>query len=70
MMEYHSSKDPSVATKIFELGLKRFSLEIEYVTKYLDFLISINDEGSEYIYFFKYNLINGNNFKNRCKSII
>ena len=63
MMEYHSSKDPSVATKIFELGLKRFSLEIEYVTKYLDFLISINDEGSEYIYFFKYNLINSNNLK-------
>lgn len=48
MMEYHSSKDASVATKIFELGLKRFAGEIDYVLKYLDFLISINDEGSEY----------------------
>lgn len=48
MMEYHSSKDASVATKIFELGLKRFASEIDYVMKYLDFLININDEGSEY----------------------
>ncbi|TIA80085.1 hypothetical protein E3P98_02868 [Wallemia ichthyophaga] len=45
-MEYHSSKDASVATKIFELGLKRFAGEIDYVLKYLDFLISINDEGN------------------------
>ncbi|TIB95397.1 Suf-domain-containing protein [Wallemia mellicola] len=46
MMEYHSSKDSSVATKIFELGLKRFTTEIDYVIKYLDFLININDEGN------------------------
>ncbi|TIA89122.1 hypothetical protein E3P99_02198 [Wallemia hederae] len=46
MMEYHSSKDASVATKIFELGLKRFAGEIDYVLKYLDFLININDEGN------------------------
>lgn len=45
-MEYHCTKAPDVATKIFELGLKVFSDNPDYVLRYLGFLISINDENS------------------------
>ncbi|WVF72119.1 hypothetical protein IAT40_006931 [Kwoniella sp. CBS 6097] len=44
MMEYHSNKDSAVAIRIFELGLKLFSEEVEYVIKYLQFLLSVNDD--------------------------
>lgn len=47
MMEYHSNKDSSVAIRIFELGWKLFSEEVEYVVRYLQFLLSINDDTSE-----------------------
>jgi cleavage stimulation factor subunit 3 len=52
MMEYHANKDSAVAIRIFELGLKLFSVEVDYVTKYLQFLLSINDDTSEYSGFF------------------
>nr|XP_019042697.1 hypothetical protein I302_08402 [Kwoniella bestiolae CBS 10118]OCF21627.1 hypothetical protein I302_08402 [Kwoniella bestiolae CBS 10118] len=44
MMEYHSNKDSAVAIRIFELGLKLFSDDVEYVTKYLQYLLSVNDD--------------------------
>ncbi|ORY33805.1 hypothetical protein BCR39DRAFT_519303 [Naematelia encephala] len=44
MMEYHSNKDASVAIRIFELGWKLFAEEVEYVVRYLQFLLSINDD--------------------------
>lgn len=47
MMEYHCSKDTVVATKVFELALKTFPENETLVVRYLDFLISINDEKSE-----------------------
>lgn len=47
MMEYHWNKEPKVATNVFELGLKLFSEEVDYVVRYLDFLISINDDTSK-----------------------
>ena len=46
-MEYHCSDDKSVASRIFEKGLDTFGDEIEFVLRYLGFLISINDENSE-----------------------
>ncbi|KAJ1309611.1 hypothetical protein OPQ81_006383 [Rhizoctonia solani] len=46
LMEYHCTKAPDVATKIFELGLKVFSDNPDYVLRYLGFLISINDENN------------------------
>jgi hypothetical protein len=46
-MEYHCSKDANVAKRIYENGLTYFADEIEYVDRYLGFLISINDESSE-----------------------
>ncbi|WVR05236.1 hypothetical protein IAU60_002248 [Kwoniella sp. DSM 27419] len=44
MMEYHSNKDSAVAIRIFELGLKLFSEDADYVIKYLQFLLSVNDD--------------------------
>jgi hypothetical protein len=45
-MEYHTTKDRAVASRIFEKGLEAFGKEIEFVLRYLGFLISINDENS------------------------
>jgi cleavage stimulation factor subunit 3 len=45
-MEYHCTKNATVATKIFEKGLEIFPDEIDFVLRYLGFLISINDETS------------------------
>ena len=49
LMEYHcGNKDVQVASRIFEKGMELFSDEVEYVLRYLGFLISINDENSQY----------------------
>ena len=45
-MEYHCFDDRAVACRIFEKGLDYFG-EIDYVLRYLNFLISINDENSK-----------------------
>lgn len=42
-MELRNDK-PDIATKIFEIGLKRFSVNSEYIKEYIDFLIRINDD--------------------------
>lgn len=47
-MEYHCTKAADVATKIFEIGLKQFGDLIDFVVRYLGFLISINDENSTF----------------------
>lgn len=48
LMEYHCSDDKSVASRIFEKGLDLFGDEVEFVLRYLGFLISVNDENSAY----------------------
>lgn len=48
LMEYHCTKAADVATKIFEIGLKQFGDLIDFVVRYLGFLISINDENSTF----------------------
>ena len=48
LMEYHSFDDKQVASRIFEKGLEQFGDEIDYVLRYLGFLISINDGNSEW----------------------
>jgi len=45
-MEYHCSNEKNVASRIFEKGLELFSNEVDFVLRYLGFLISINDENS------------------------
>jgi len=47
MLEYHSNKEAAVAIKIWDLGLKRFPDEVDFVIKHLQFLLSINDDTSE-----------------------
>ena len=44
-MEYHCNKDDTstgVASRIFEKGLEIYGDEIEFVLRYLGFLISVN----------------------------
>lgn len=48
-MEYHNSKDATVAGRVFELGLKSFADDPAYVCEYLDFLIQLNDDNSKLI---------------------
>ena len=67
-MEYHCSDDKSVASHIFEKGLDTFGDEIEFVLRYLGFLISITDENSE-ASMFRPSSSTYNNFV-RCKSLI
>ena len=68
LMEYHCSDDKSVASRIFEKGLDTFGDEIEFVLRYLGFLISINDENSG-AFMFLSSFWTYNNF-GRCKSLI
>lgn len=46
------NKDPVVAGKIFEVGLKTFPMNedsqaVGYVLQYLDFLMCLNDDNSK-----------------------
>ena len=54
LMEYHCSDDRGVASRIFEKGMDTFGDEIEFVLRYLGFLISINDKNSAYARFSKF----------------
>jgi cleavage stimulation factor subunit 3 len=47
-VEYHITKKTAVASRIFEKGLEQFGDEIEYVLRYLQFLISVNDDNSQF----------------------
>ncbi|KAJ8102479.1 hypothetical protein POJ06DRAFT_244736 [Lipomyces tetrasporus] len=44
LMEYHHNKGPEIASKIFEIGLRRFVDTVAFVEQYLDFLIMTNDD--------------------------
>jgi hypothetical protein len=45
--EYHLTKDLRTPTRIFEKALETFTDEVDLVSHYLGFLLSINDENSE-----------------------
>lgn len=42
LMEYYCSKDKDIAFRIFELGLKKFGGNPEYVKCYVDYLSHLN----------------------------
>ncbi|KAK0184254.1 hypothetical protein F5146DRAFT_938870 [Armillaria mellea] len=46
LMEFHCTNDKNIASRIFEKGLHTFATEIEFILRYLVFLISINDENN------------------------
>lgn len=42
LMEYYCSKDQNIAFRIFELGLKKFPTEQDYIMAYVDYLSHLN----------------------------
>ncbi|EIM85352.1 Suf-domain-containing protein, partial [Stereum hirsutum FP-91666 SS1] len=46
LMEYHCNKESGVAARIFEKGLETFGDQPEFVSHYLMFLLSINDDNN------------------------
>jgi len=51
LTEYYCSKDKSVAFKIFELGLKKFSNSAEFILAYLDYLSHLNEDNNTRVLF-------------------
>jgi cleavage stimulation factor subunit 3 len=51
LMEFYVNKDPTVAGKIFELGMKTFNIAQDkhaavFICRYIDFLVCLNDDNN------------------------
>nr|CAG4640671.1 EOG090X026K [Eulimnadia texana] len=51
LMEYYCTKDRNIAFKIFELGLKKFKNQSEYLLAYVDFLTHLNEDNNTRVLF-------------------
>ncbi|XP_003741616.1 cleavage stimulation factor subunit 3 [Galendromus occidentalis] len=51
LMEYNCSKDTTIAVKIFELGLKKYGGNSDYVLAYIDYLSHQNDDSNTRVLF-------------------
>lgn len=51
LMEHFCQKDKNVACKIFELGLKKFPHEINFILAYIEFLKNLNEENNTRVLF-------------------
>lgn len=51
LMEYYCSKDKNIAFRIFELGLKKFGDNPEYVSSYIDYLSHLNEDNNTRVLF-------------------
>jgi len=51
LMEYYSSKDNKVAFKIFDLGLRKFGKNTDYILAYLDYLSHLNEDNNTRVLF-------------------
>nr|CAG4643764.1 EOG090X026K [Lepidurus arcticus] len=51
LMEYMCSKDKTIAFKIFELGLKKFSDNADYLSGYVDYLSHLNEDNNTRVLF-------------------
>ncbi|XP_046383403.1 protein suppressor of forked isoform X1 [Ischnura elegans] len=51
LMEYYCSKDKNIAFRIFELGLKKFGNDPEYVLCYIDYLSHLNEDNNTRVLF-------------------
>ncbi|XP_036595701.1 cleavage stimulation factor subunit 3-like [Trichosurus vulpecula] len=51
LMEYYCHKDNSIAFNIFELGLKKYGDDPEYILAYIDYLSHQNDENKTRVLF-------------------
>ncbi|KAI9481634.1 MAG: hypothetical protein EXX96DRAFT_219923 [Benjaminiella poitrasii] len=46
LMEYHNSKDATIAGKVFSLGQKTYGDHPDFICQYLEFLIQMNDDNN------------------------
>ena len=44
LMEYYCTKNKEIAFRIFELGLKKFPDDADYIMAYVDYLSHLNGE--------------------------
>ncbi|ODN04266.1 Cleavage stimulation factor subunit 3 [Orchesella cincta] len=51
LMEYYCSKDQNIAFRIFELGLKKFPDDVDYVMSYVEYLSHLNEENNTRVLF-------------------
>lgn len=51
LMEYYCTKDPNIAFKIFDLGLKRFKHQSDYLLSYVEFLAQLNEDNNTRVLF-------------------
>nr|CAD7569317.1 unnamed protein product [Timema californicum] len=51
LMEYYCSKDKNIAFRIFELGLKKFSDNPDYILCYIDYLSHLNEDNNTRVLF-------------------
>uniref|UniRef100_A0A1I8BZ39 Suf domain-containing protein n=1 Tax=Meloidogyne hapla TaxID=6305 RepID=A0A1I8BZ39_MELHA len=50
-IEYYCSKEPEIAKRIFDLGLKKFAKDPEYALAYVEFLSNLNEETNTRVVF-------------------
>ncbi|KAK0086162.1 hypothetical protein PV325_003667 [Microctonus aethiopoides] len=51
LMEYYCTKDKNIAFRIFELGLKKFGDNPEYILCYIDYLSHLNEDNNTRVLF-------------------
>ncbi|KAF0313875.1 Protein suppressor of forked [Amphibalanus amphitrite] len=51
LMEYYCSKNKEVAFKVFELGLKKFGDNTQYILSYIDYLSHLNEDNNTRVLF-------------------
>ncbi|XP_039254764.1 cleavage stimulation factor subunit 3-like isoform X1 [Styela clava] len=51
LMEYYCTKEKQIAFKIFELGLKRFGDEPDYLLSYIDYMSHLNEDNNTRVLF-------------------
>ncbi|CAB4070481.1 CSTF3 [Lepeophtheirus salmonis] len=51
LMEYYCTKDKDIAVKIFELGLRKFQNNKEYILAYIDYLSHLNEDNNTRVLF-------------------
>ncbi|CAF1144036.1 unnamed protein product [Adineta ricciae] len=51
LMEYHCSKDNNIAFNIFNLGLKKYSQNIDYILAYIDYMTHLNEDHNARVLF-------------------
>lgn len=64
LMEYYCSKDKNIAFRIFELGLKKFGDNPDYVRCYIDYLSHLNGAYRQNVIKYLFNIVSIYNFLN------